>query len=87
MTHLANILRVLTVGEIGFTLGWVAFRLYDRHSLFVRFCLAVALVLYSILAALALVSRYNEAATWKLPIVTVAATFALIGVIRRGGAK
>jgi hypothetical protein len=87
MILLANILRVLTVSEIAFTLGVLAFRVYDRHSRFVRICLAVALAIYSTLAGIVLISRYNEPATWKLPIITVAATFSVIGVIRRGGSR
>lgn len=87
MILLANILRVVTVSEIGFTLGFLAFRLYDRHTIFVRFCLAVALAIYSTLAGIVLISRYNDPATWKLPIITVAATFGFIGVIRKGGAR
>jgi hypothetical protein len=86
--ELANILRVVTVGEIGFTLGFLAYRVWDRHSIWQYLTMmALALAVYSTLAATVLIARYNESATWKLPIVTLAATFACLGVIRKGGKK
>jgi drug/metabolite transporter superfamily protein YnfA len=84
--ELGNILRIIALLEILFCLGFLCQRLWvRRHNPWQYLSLmAVALVLYSVFAALIVIYRFGEPLSWRTPLVIVAATVSFIAIIKEG---
>lgn len=89
--HISNILRLLVVSEIFFSVGFLLYRLWLRRKKkeYQRYLeqMAISLVLYSIFAAVSLLVRYNHSISWRTPFVFVISTVSILAVVREGTRK
>lgn len=89
-TEIANALRAIAIGEIFLGIGFLIARLWKRrhHPWQYLSLMAVALLLYSVFAALELAfDKWNKPLSWQAPFILFAATVTFIAVVREGVRK